>query len=73
MDEPVTKSDFSTGCPACGSPDIRPVTQQNNFTGQEELGEQPLPGAAHVSTSREYECQRCGHRWAETVPHPRRG
>ena len=63
----VTRGSFSTECPKCGSSDIRPLTQRNNFDDQPSAA----TIAAHVSTSREYECQACRHRWAETVPHPR--
>jgi ribosomal protein S27AE len=68
--ETATRDDFSAACPKCGSADIRPVTQHNNFDATNPAGE-PEPGAHHVTTSRGYECGKCAHQWAETVPHPR--
>jgi rubredoxin len=62
--------DFSGVCPRCGKSSSRPTTQKNNFDDVDTQGD-PSPGASHVTTTRSYLCDPCGHQWTETIPHPR--
>jgi hypothetical protein len=41
--------------------------QRNNFADTHRVGASVL-GDGHLSTTRRYECQACGHAWDETVP-----
>lgn len=57
---------FSTKCPECGESKMRVTAVRNDLRPRGQIGTLDT-NQDHVSTTKEFECDECGHTWTEAV------
>ena len=54
-------------CPKCGSTNAKIINRQTENIHVETVTLPGIGGRTHIRTNLTYACQKCGHRWTQTV------